>query len=120
MKTRDITCIICPNGCRMKVLMNGDQVLEVHNNMCKRGHEYAVDEATSPKRILTTTVLARGVSTALVPVRTVEAIPKDKLLQAMEELKTLSVSAPINMGDVVLANLLDTGVAVIATRAVRD
>lgn len=120
MKTKNVTCIICPNGCRMEVLMEGDHVLEVHNNLCKRGREYAVNEATSPKRILTTTVLVEGAETPLLPVRTAEAIPKEKLLQAMDKLKKLSVSAPVGAGDVVLANLLDTDIAVIATRAVSD
>lgn len=119
MKKKRITCVICPNGCSMVVLMNGGQVIDVQNNLCSRGIKYALTEATFPKRILTTTVRVRGSGTPLVPVRTAKPIPKEKMVEAMHELNKIKINAPVHVGDVILADLLDTNVAVIATRNIQ-
>lgn len=66
-------------------------------------------------RVLTTTVAVSGGDEALFPVRTAEAIPLELHAQAMDLIRGLVVEAPIRMGDVVLKNLLDTNINLIAS-----
>ena len=66
-------------------------------------------------RVLTTTVAVSGGDEALLPVRTSEAIPLALHPQAMALIRGLVVNAPIRMGDVVLEDLLDTSINLIAS-----
>lgn len=66
-------------------------------------------------RVLTTTVAVSGGDEALLPVRTAEAIPLALHAQAMDLIRGLVIEAPIRMGDVVLKNLLDTNINLIAS-----
>ena len=66
-------------------------------------------------RVLTTTVAVSGGDETLLPVRTAEAIPLALHAQAMDLIRGLVVEAPIRMGDVVLKNLLDANINLIAS-----
>jgi CxxC motif-containing protein len=65
---------------------------------------------------LTTTVRIKGGVHPLLPVRTDQPIPKQKLREAMLATADLVVEAPVIMGDVVVENFLGLGVNLIATR----
>ena len=84
-------------------------------NNCPRGDKFAHQEFTCPMRVLTTTVAVSGGDEALLPVRTAEAIPLALHAQAMDLIRGLVVNAPIRMGDVVLPNLLNTNINLIAS-----
>lgn len=58
---RALTCVCCPNGCRMRVKYNskGD-IEEVTGNTCKRGEVFAHDEAKNPRRNFSTTIPVEG------------------------------------------------------------
>lgn len=114
---RYVTCIICPVGCRIKVEIEGGNISDISGYGCRRGTEYARDEVTSPKRILTTTVrLQAAGENRVLPVRTRGPIPKGLMKRAVAELKNVSVSPPVRMGDTVLKNVAGSGVDVIASR----
>jgi len=66
-------------------------------------------------RVLTTTVAVSGGDGGMLPVRTAEAIPLALHAHAMDLIRGLVVDAPIRMGDVVLENLLDTNINLIAS-----
>ena len=66
-------------------------------------------------RMLTTTVAVSGGDEVLLPVRTAAAIPLALHAQAMDLIRGLVVDAPIRMGDVVLKDLLNTGIDLIAS-----
>ena len=66
-------------------------------------------------RVLTTTVAVSGGDEVLLPVRTVEAIPLELHAQVMALIRGLIVKAPIRMGDVVLPDLLNTNINLIAS-----
>ena len=53
MEERKLTCIGCPMGCPLTVVMNGEEVVSVTGNTCKRGDVYARKEVTNPTRIVT-------------------------------------------------------------------
>ncbi|WP_026486203.1 DUF1667 domain-containing protein [Caldanaerobius polysaccharolyticus] len=113
MSSKNFICIGCPQGCRLKVTGEGDD-LEVKGYKCKRGFDYARQEAVHPVRMLTTVVLVEG-RTRPLPVRTQRPIPKELILKAMDQLAQVKVKPPLKLGDVVLSDILGTGVDVIAT-----
>lgn len=110
----ELTCIGCPLGCRLSVDEENDYA--VTGNTCKRGEIYGKNELKNPTRVLTTTVEAQGGIHGRCPVRTEAPIPKGMLFEAMKELQKVKVTAPVKCGEVIVENILGTGVNVIATR----
>ena len=111
---RDLICIVCPKGCRLKVDEANDYA--VTGNRCPRGLAYGREELVNPTRVLTTTVRLTGGSLCRCPVRSNGAIPKDKIAQAMAILNAVTLQAPVRVGQIAVENLLDTGCDVIVTR----
>lgn len=114
-----LTCIICPMGCSMEVEVETNasgqkKVLSVKDNGCKRGEQYAAKELLNPTRTLTTTIKVEGGELPLVPVKTAGEVPKASLLQCMEVVRRASCKAPVKRGDVLIYDLLGTGVNVVA------
>ena len=109
-------CIICPTGCLLEVSMPTVQSsLEIEGNKCKKGIDFAIKEMTNPTRTLTTTVRTTFPGTPVLPVRTDGEIPKNKIMQAMQELSHVVVSTKLNCGDTIIHNIAETGVRVIST-----
>ena len=113
---RELTCIGCPLGCSLKVTMEQTEVTAVTGNTCPRGAAYAKKEVTDPTRIVTSTVRVSGGNAAMVSCKTAEDIPKDKIFDVTAALKTVTADAPIHIGDVLIADVCGTGVAVVATK----
>ena len=112
-----ITCINCPVGCRMTVKLSDDgSFLSVSGNTCARGPKYAQQECTAPERMITAVVPVSG-STVPLSVKTASPVPKKLIRDIMAELSAVSVSLPVRAGDVILPDVLHTGVDVIATRS---
>lgn len=114
------SCTTCPFECSLSVTADRDGsgepcVLSVTGNRCARGEAFARQEIVRPVRVLTTTVLVNGSGERLLPVRTAAPIPRDLSVEAMRALRSVVVDAPIRMGDTVLADVLGTGVDVIAS-----
>lgn len=120
METVHLICIGCPLGCPLEADRDGNQVLAVRGNTCPNGEKYARKELTAPTRILTTTVSVCGGIQPVVSVKTATDVPKPQLLACVQALKNVCVPAPVQLGQVVLANVAGTGVDVIATKAVEQ
>ena len=105
-------------GCPLTVVMNGNEVVSVTGNTCKRGDVYARKEVTAPTRIVTSTVKVSGGSIDMVSVKTKEDIPKGKIFECIKALKNIVVPAPVHIGDVILENVAGTGVSIVATKNV--
>lgn len=118
MKTVELTCIGCPLGCTVTVKTEGGEIVSVSGNTCPRGDSYARKEVTDPTRIVTTTVKVRGGARERVACKTASDIPKNKISQVMSEANALTAEAPVDLGDVLLDNVADTGVALVATAGV--
>ena len=116
----ELICIICPLGCVMSVDHDEREVLAVDGNRCRRGLEYAQKEIFDPERIATTTVRILGASVPLLPVRTERGIPRDKTTDVIREASRIRVEAPVRMGEVIVRNILGTGVNLIATRSLES
>lgn len=116
-----LVCVVCPIGCNIAVqeAAPGEEPT-ISGFRCRRGLEYARTEIRDPRRVLTATVTAVGGDLRRLPVKTSGTIPKRLLLEAAEILRQLTVAPPIAAGEVVLPNLLGSGVHVIATRDLRS
>ncbi len=111
---KELVCIGCPRGCHLKVDEENDY--KVTGNSCPIGAEYGKNELKNPTRILTTTVSITGAMHNRLPVKTARPIPKGLLFEAMECLKKVEVASPVRMGQVIVPDLLNTGVDVIASK----
>ena len=60
MEERKLTCIGCPMGCQLQVIIKDGIVEKVTGNTCKRGADYGKKEVTDPTRIVTSTVRVQG------------------------------------------------------------
>ena len=118
MERKELICIGCPLGCNLTVEMNGGQVVSVNGNTCKRGDDYARKELTDPRRIVTSTVPVAGGNLPVVSVKTASDIPKGKIRECLCALKGVTLTAPVQIGDVIVENVADTGVDVIATKSI--
>ena len=118
MEQKNLTCICCPLGCQITVEIENKEVKSVIGNTCKRGDVYARKEVTSPTRIVTSTVKVSGGSAPTVSVKTKSDIPKSKIFDCVKALKDVTVHSPVKIGDVILSNVADTGVDVVATKEV--
>lgn len=116
---REITCVCCPVGCKLRIEVYGAAISHVQGNRCPRGEAYAKEELTNPKRILTTSVKVVDGEYPLVSVRTDQPIPKQLIFDVMRLIRNLSVRAPVEIGQVLLEDILGTGARLIATRTVR-
>lgn len=117
LDTTSYLCIGCPLGCRLEVDEDeGHQIVEIRGFACKRGKEYAAQEHTAPQRMVTTTVRLVGGKQARLPVKTRTPVPKALASAICRALQTVSVTAPVSVGDVILADVLGAGVDVVATR----
>lgn len=119
-RVRQLYCTTCPSECPLTIeLTHGNagalDVARISGNRCERGAAFAQQEITCPLRILATTVAVQGGDEALLPVRTAAPIPREQHLSAMELIRTVTVTAPIRMGDVIVPNLMDTGVNLVAS-----
>jgi len=116
-ETTKLICITCPVGCELTVTHEGKKVLKVEGNQCKLGIEYAKQEISEPRRMIITTVRVKGGFHPLVPVRSVEPVPKEKIFPILKELRKVELEAPVEMHQVVLGNALGTGVDVVTSRS---
>ena len=114
---KEIICTVCPRGCHIQVEGEGEKVLSVEGQGCKRGLEYASAEFAHPVRILTTTVKLAGAND-LLPVRSAQPLPKEKLFDCMDVIRAVEVQLPVKCYDVVIPNICGTGVDIVATKTV--
>lgn len=113
-------CKICPLACNLLVSKDKGNPLnyEVKGNKCNRGKEYALKEVLEPSRVLTSRVLLENGPMSRLPVKTSGVIPSDLVGKTMEIIKKTKVSAPVVKGDILIKNILDTGIDLIAARKV--
>lgn len=106
-------CINCPKGCEMDVAVEGDKVT-VTGHTCPRGEAYAKAEVTNPTRMVTGLVRVAGMRKPL-PVKTRSAVPKAKIDAVLFALHQATVQLPVKIGDVIIPNVADTGIDIVAT-----
>ncbi len=119
VQRKDIICIMCPKGCRIGVTGEPrEDGTNIEGAECVEGRRHAVQEATDPRRLVTTSVEITGGDMPLLSVRTAQAIPKGRVRDCLRELAEVRVAAPVALGQVIVKDILKTGVDVIATRKI--
>jgi CxxC motif-containing protein len=111
-----LTCVLCPIGCELEVERSAAGKLDVRGGQCDRGLDFAAEEILHPKRNLATSVPLRGTASDMVSVRLSAPVPRDMIFPILAEIARLRPEAPVYRGQVLIANVLGTGVDVIATR----
>ena len=136
---KDLICIVCPVGCRLKITKDEGATyeainvenassafreslaltideLKVSGEQCKRGIAYAYEEITNPTRMVCTTVKIQGGIHPVIPVRTDKPIPEKYKFEVVKAVKDITLTSPIEMGEVIVEDLFGTGVNLIAER----
>lgn len=105
---RELTCIVCPRGCQLRVELDGTRMVSVTGQICPRGKRYAEEECTHPMRTVTSTVrLSNG---CVLSVKTERAIPKENVFDCMKRINGVVAKLPIKAGDIVIGDLFGTNV----------
>lgn len=115
MAEKTITCICCPKGCLITLDTDNPEGT-IHGFGCQQGHDYALRELTHPMRTISSTVEIEGGIYPRMPVKTNGDIPKEKIFEVMEEINKISIKAPVKCGDVLLPDVLGTGIDIVACR----
>ncbi|MFP4491243.1 MAG: DUF1667 domain-containing protein [Spirochaetaceae bacterium] len=137
---REMVCIVCPIGCRLKVEVTPDSggaigsgstfasegrtgsdepEVTVSGNKCPRGEAYAREEVLAPKRTVTATCRITGSPhVRRVPVKTDAALPVEHIDSLLSKLYSLKLEAPISIGAIVFEDIEGTGINVLTTRSV--
>ncbi|OGD28435.1 MAG: hypothetical protein A2V57_06480 [Candidatus Aminicenantes bacterium RBG_19FT_COMBO_65_30] len=113
-----LTCVLCPVGCELEVRRDATGELEIHGNQCDKGVPFAIEEVLHPKRNLATSVPVRGTPAKMASVRLSGPVPREFVFPILAEIAKLRPEAPVRRGQVLIADVLGTGVDVIATRTV--
>lgn len=112
-------CRVCPIGCELKIIKNEQQSsYSVEGNKCNRGKEYGINEVSQPSRMLTSRVLLKNGPMSRLPVKTNGIVPESLVDKCMEIIRTTEVSAPVEKDQIIIKNIFDTGIDVVAARKV--
>ena len=118
---KQLICINCPMGCRLAVSVGDNTVVSVQGNGCKRGEEFAYQEAIEPLRVLTSLMRVKGREIPF-SVKTSAPIPRKLLFDCVSQIEGHPAdpgSLPIRIGDVLIENVCGTKADIISTQEVR-
>jgi len=121
---RIFTCIMCPTGCEIEAEIKdpsvppeaGPVILKITGASCIRGHSYVENELKNPQRIVTSSVRVTGGNYPITSVRLTAPVPQARMMDVMEELRKVRIEAPVNIGQVIIRNILGLQSDVIITR----
>ena len=113
-----VICVTCPKGCTLIVTRDGETVVNVENG-CKRGHEYAKQELTDPRRMVASSVKIKGGIHPLMPVYTSAPFPKPRIPELLAALRKVELHAPVSLDQVVMTDVLGSGINIKASREMR-
>jgi CxxC motif-containing protein len=113
-----LICVTCPKGCTLLVTHEGATVLKVENG-CKRGHDYARQELSDPRRMVATTVRIKDGIHPLMPVYTSAPFPKPRIPELLAALRKLELQTPVALDQVLISDVLGTGIDIKASREMK-
>ncbi len=114
------TCVSCPMGCMLEAIFDSEgNLADVTGYTCKRGLEYARQEAVDPQRCISAVVMVSG-SLEPLSVKTARPIPKAKIFDVMEQIRALDLHVPITAGQVLIPDAANTGTSVVATKTLQS
>lgn len=117
MEKREYTCIVCPKSCKGTLSIADDGGMITEGFDCKNGKQYAQDEYTAPKRMLTTTVAIENAVFNLLPVVGSGEIRRSQIPECLDYLYQISVQAPVKAGEILVKDICGSGVDILAARS---
>ncbi|MGO9021015.1 MAG: DUF1667 domain-containing protein [Syntrophobacteraceae bacterium] len=121
MKTKDLVCVLCPNGCSVRVDIEESLqvcILNLEGCLCEAGRKWAEQEIHNPVRTVAGSIFVEDGDMPLVSVRTDTPIPLDKILAVMEVIREKKVQVPVANGDLLICNPAGVCCNIIATRPI--
>ncbi len=122
MIKKEYTCVLCPNGCPLVAYVDDDEtpvIAKVEGSVCPKGEDWVRQEILNPMRTISSSVRVRGGDAPLASVRTDRPIPLARIMDVMEEIRKVTVDAPVEIGAVVLSRPAGCDTDIIVTRSVR-
>jgi CxxC motif-containing protein len=117
MKSEFVKCSICPVGCRLEIRhKNGD--IKVTGNRCGRGLEYAAGYNSADSAFLRGRCLLENGPLGRLPVVSSAPVPQALVDEMLAVIQQTSVSAPVEKGQIVIKNILGSGIDVLSQRRV--
>ncbi len=123
MTEKELICVICPNGCELRVVTEeGPQMVikKITGELCEKGPVWAKQELLNPVRTIASSIIVDGGDHPLVSVRTDAPIPLKSISNVMKTIKSIKVKAPVRIGDVLIKDPAGTFCNIIATRHVNE
>jgi CxxC motif-containing protein len=117
--TKNMVCFICPKSCLLSIQEINDEI-QVENNCCQRGMEFAVKELRDPERVLTSTIRVNNGVLSLVSIRSETPVKKTELKDLVRYFDGITVDAPVLSGEVLFSAIGKNSVNIIATRSVEE
>lgn len=119
MSKKEIICVVCPSGCNITVEASAaaESGYNVTGTSCKNGIAYGIEEMTDPRRHICSTVVIAGARLRRLPVKTSKPIPKGMIFDFMKEINKVKLKSPVKMGDIILRNVLNTDIDIVASRS---
>jgi CxxC motif-containing protein len=119
-EVRTMTCVVCPKSCRIKVTVDTErrEIISVEHAQCRRGVDWATEELTHPVRTLCSSIRVLHGSEPVTSIKTSRPVPREKMDELMELIRTITVEAPVSMGRVVCSKPLGLSCDLIVTRSV--
>jgi CxxC motif-containing protein len=108
----EIICGSCPKSCLVISEIYKTNI-SVSGNQCLRGKEFALQEINDPQRTLTTTL--KTSTGKLVSVKSTAPVSKKELSELVKELQSVTIGAPIKIGQVIVKALGENAVDIVAT-----
>jgi Uncharacterized protein with conserved CXXC pairs len=109
-----VTCIVCPNGCRITVNLDNGKYI-VSGNLCLRGKNFALNEVTNPTRSVCSTIKTIYGDVPRVPVRTSGEVPLGLIFNVMRNINSVVLDHKVHTGEIIISDVCGTGVDVIST-----
>ena len=111
---QQITCLNCPLRCSIDVEYDESSIYIIEGNNCERGYRFAIDKLDLPNRNAFAYVKVANSSAKTVKVITTKPISRDLIPMLEEELAKITLNAPVKVQDLVIANVFNTGVDIVA------
>jgi len=115
---KEMICIVCPISCALTVTQIEEEIL-VEGNRCKRGKVFGEQEFINPLRMLTSTIAIKGARLPRLPVVSSGELPINRMKEFLQVLYGVRLQAPVKKGDIVVADILGTGVDILASRSMK-
>lgn len=117
MISKDFICTKCPMGCPLTV-EDSNGIINVYGFSCNLGKIYGENEYKNPLRTITTSIkISTPTGTKVISVKTNKEVPKPLVMECLSIIKKSDIQKDkIQIGDVLIYNINNLGINVVATR----